>query len=126
MSVDFTMKISTDKPVYLQIVLELKRKILSGQVQNGDVLPSRRELAIKLGINPNTAQKAYKQMQEEGIIVTPNNAPSYINVSDELRSLIMNELTEDFVKEFVAQAKKNRLSKEGLLELVDKVWRETK
>ena len=56
-------------PVYQQIAEYLKRQILLGTVQDGDPMPSRRELAAQTGINPNTAQKAYRLMTEEGYVV---------------------------------------------------------
>ncbi len=124
MAVDLSMKLAADKPVYAQIVLELKRKILSGNVSNGDVLPSRRELAMTLGINPNTAQKAFKQLEDEKIIATPNNAPSYIDVDEVLMERIKTELTQDFVREFVGQAKQNKLTREDFIVLVMQMWEE--
>ena len=51
-------------PVYQQIAESLKRQILLGAVQDGDPMPSRRELAAQTGVNPNTAQKAYRLMME--------------------------------------------------------------
>ena len=58
-------------PVYQQIAEYLKRRILLGTVQDGDPMPSRRELAAQTGINLNTAQKAYRLMTEEGYVGSP-------------------------------------------------------
>ena len=52
-------------PIYLQIILWLKRGIASGQIRDGDELPSRRVLSARLGVNPNTVQKAYRLLEEE-------------------------------------------------------------
>lgn len=56
------------EPVYVQIVRHLKRAIFLGEAAVGESLPSRRELAAQLCINPNTAQKAFRLMEEEGLI----------------------------------------------------------
>ena len=53
-------------PIYWQIILYLKRGIAAGTVANGDELPSRRTLSALLGVNPNTVQKAYRLLEEEG------------------------------------------------------------
>lgn len=53
------------EPIYLQVIKDFKVKIVSGQLQPGQEVPSRRELATQLKINPNTVQRAYKEMEEE-------------------------------------------------------------
>ena len=62
--------LNTRDPVYLQLVRYVHLQICRGVLRDGDALPSRRELAVLLGINPNTAQKAYKALEEEGIMHT--------------------------------------------------------
>ena len=54
-------------PIYLQILLFIKRGIIAGTVVNGDELPSRRVLSALLGVNPNTVQKAYRLLEEDGL-----------------------------------------------------------
>ena len=56
--------------VYMQIVSDFKRKIALGIYAEGERLPSCRELGLKLGINPNTVQRAYSALEEEGAIFT--------------------------------------------------------
>ena len=80
-------------PVYQQIAEYLKRQILLGTVQDGDPMPSRRELAAQTGINPNTAQKAYRLMTEEGYVVTDGNSGSFVRLTPALREQISEELT---------------------------------
>lgn len=56
--------------VYLQIAESIRRDIRSGVIADGEKLPSCRELALKMGINPNTVQRAYTLLEEEGLIYT--------------------------------------------------------
>lgn len=63
-------------PIYQQILLFLKRSAVSGEIQDGDELPSRRALSALLGVNPNTVQKAYRQLEEEGLIRSHTGAKS--------------------------------------------------
>lgn len=62
------------KPIYEQITNNLRRLIASGGIAPGERLPSVRELATRLTINPNTIQRAYRQLEQEGYIVSlPGN-----------------------------------------------------
>lgn len=58
------------KPIYEQITNNLRRLIASGGIAPGERLPSVRELATRLTINPNTIQRAYRQLEQEGYIVS--------------------------------------------------------
>lgn len=58
------------KPIYEQITNNLRRLIASGGIAPGEQLPSVRELATRLTINPNTIQRAYRQLEQEGYIVS--------------------------------------------------------
>ena len=109
-------------PVYQQIAEYLKRQILLGTVQDGDPMPSRRELAAQTGINPNTAQKAYRLMTEEGYIYTDGNNGSVVRLTPALRASIEEELTRGLVERFVAEAKQNRLSYKKVIALVSELW----
>lgn len=109
-------------PVYQQIAEYLKRQILLGTVQDGDPMPSRRELAAQTGINPNTAQKAYRLMTEEGYVVTDGNSGSFVHLTPELHEQISAQLTCGLVQAFVNQAKANRLSYKKVLDLISELW----
>lgn len=71
-------------PIYLQIILYIKRGIIAGTIVDGDELPSRRMLSAVLGVNPNTVQKAYKMLEDEGLIRSHSGAKScvVVNCSD--------------------------------------------
>ena len=58
------------RPIYEQIMDNLRRLIISGGVAPGDRLPSVREMAAQLAINPNTIQRAYRELEIEGYLVT--------------------------------------------------------
>lgn len=65
-------------PIYLQMIRHVKQGLAAGTVQNGDELPSRRILSAMLAVNPNTVQKAYRQLEEEGLIQSRPGAGSHI------------------------------------------------
>ena len=109
-------------PVYQQIAEHLKRQILLGNALDGDAMPSRRELAAQTGINPNTAQKAFHLMMEEGYVVTDGNNGSRVRLTPDLRASIEEEMTRGLVERFVAQAQENHLSYKMVIALVSELW----
>ena len=58
------------RPIYVQIIDRFRDQITAGVLASGDKLPSVRELAVQLSINPNTIQRAYRQLEAEGWIAT--------------------------------------------------------
>ncbi|NLJ40510.1 MAG: GntR family transcriptional regulator [Clostridiales bacterium] len=120
---DFSdLKLNNLEPVYLQLILFVKRSLLSGTVKNGETLPSRRGLAAQLGINPNTVQKAYKLMEDEGFVVTPRNAASIIHTTPDLLERISEELEREFIQGFLKQAHANGLGYKRVIELISQYW----
>ena len=109
-------------PIYLQILLYIKRGIIAGIICDGDELPSRRVLSALLGVNPNTVQKAYKMLEDEGLIQSRAGAKSYVVVTEAKLTEIRTELLEADAKEAVAKLKLMGVSKEEAHELIDKYW----
>ena len=63
-----TINESDSRPIYLQIIAQVREQVRSGQLKTGDELPSVRELADNLGINMHTVRSAYLKLREQGII----------------------------------------------------------
>jgi GntR family transcriptional regulator len=105
-------------PVYLQVVRHFKEQIATGQLASGDVIPSRRELGALLKINPNTAQRAYKEMEEQKLIVTEGNSPSRITHETQVLRMIRSELLGDAVEAFVASVRNIDVPVDELIEMV--------
>ncbi len=122
---DFSeLVLNNREPVYVQLVSFVKRRVLCGGARDGDALPSRRELAALLGINPNTVQKAFRIMEEEGFVVTPRNAASALHVTPGLLERFGGELGQEFVRDFVVNARQNGLSYKRVIELISRYWEE--
>ena len=83
------------KPIYEQLVDNIKSLIVSGMLQRDDQLPSVRQLAQELAINPNTIQKAYTELERQGVIYSLKGRGSFVGSSlQELRSVQQKELLE--------------------------------
>ncbi|HHV94876.1 MAG TPA: GntR family transcriptional regulator [Clostridiaceae bacterium] len=118
------LKLNNRVPVYVQIAFYVKQQILLGKVSSGNPLPSRREIAAQLNINPNTAQKAFKLMEDEGYVITNGNQGSVIYIDEKVYSRIKTELTQNMVKDFISAAKAIGLSFKDVIDLVSKYWDE--
>ena len=84
-------------PVYAQIVEQMKRAIATGTLRSGDSVPSLRKAAVNLRINPLTVGKAYKQLEQEGLLETKQGLGSFVTWSGE-------ELKEGYRRETLSRA----------------------
>ncbi|PGV02343.1 GntR family transcriptional regulator, partial [Bacillus thuringiensis] len=61
---------SPNIPIYIQVMEYIKKEIVTGRLASGDKIPAVRELASKLQVNPNTIQRTFQELEQEGIAVT--------------------------------------------------------
>ena len=84
------------KPIYEQIKEGLRKLVVSGAISAGEKLPSVRELASQLAINPNTIQRAYRELEAEGYIVSVPGKGSYPVDNDILKTKTLTQLYSEF------------------------------
>lgn len=109
-------------PIYLQIVRHLKAAIAAGTVQDGEEMPSRRVLSALLGVNPNTIQKAYRQLEDEGLIRSHAGAKSFVSAGAARTEALRQELPEWSAASFVEEMRRLGVTREAALELVRRLW----
>ena len=109
-------------PIYLQIILFIKRGIIAGVIADGEELPSRRVLSALLGVNPNTVQKAYRMLEEEGLIQSHSGAKSYVVLDSAVKERIRSELLESDAKSVIHSLRQMGLTKEDAVALIEKYW----
>lgn len=107
------------EPVYIQIIRYIKQGIVRGDLQPGDPIPSRREMAVKIKVNPNTVQKAYKEMEEMGVITTVRNYQSSITTDKELINKIRQELINESMESFIESMKAIKVGKDELMNIIN-------
>ena len=89
-------------PNYAQLMDTLKRRIITGRYLPGEKLPSVRELAAEAGINPNTVQRAFSELEREGLIYTQRATGKYVTENaDEIKSA-RQALAKTQVAEFLS------------------------
>ncbi|WP_028234309.1 GntR family transcriptional regulator [Pseudobutyrivibrio sp. MD2005] len=84
------------KPIYEQIKDGLRRLVVTGAIKKDEKFPSVRELATSLSINPNTIQKAYRELEQEGYIYTIAGKGSYAAEKADVTSGRNEELMKEF------------------------------
>ena len=95
----FRIDNSSERPIYQQIIDQIKRDIALNKLRQGEQLPTVRQLASQLVINPNTIAKAYRQLERDGIIVTKAGAGAFVaelnsSLSRSVRRKIINQQLE--------------------------------
>ena len=101
----FKIDNSAGRPVYQQIMDQVKRDIALGRLIKDEKLPTVRELARQLAINPNTIAKAYRQLDQEGIIVTkPGSGAVIANLDSNLNKAVKKRLISEELERIAVDA----------------------
>ena len=116
------LRLEEGSPIYLQIIRYLERGIAAGTVTDGDELPSRRVLSARLGVNPNTIQKAFRLLEEEGLISSRAGAKSAVTLTPERAAAIRRRLLEEEAAALVRSLRQLGLDREGAAALVLRLW----
>ena len=89
-------------PIYTQLVGQIKTAIVSGELQPGGKLPAVRELAIEAGVNPNTMQRAFQELERSGLVYTVRGSGRYVTddvcAIDSERGKLAEEAINDFLE----------------------------
>ena len=96
---------ASGRPVYQQIIDQIKRDIALGRLALEEKLPTVRQLAAQLAINPNTIAKAYRQLEQEGIIVTKPGAGAFVaNLDSNLSKAVKKRLVSAELERIAVEA----------------------
>ncbi len=90
-----------ERPIYIQLVEKLRIEIVSGKLKIGERLPSVRELALTVRVNPNTMQKALSELEDEGLVYTERTNGKFVTDNIELIEKIKKELAKEKVSNFL-------------------------
>lgn len=111
-------------PIYQQILRHVKLGIAGETIPHGETLPSRRVVSALLGVNPNTVQKAYRLLEEEGLIQSRSGAKSCVAADEAARARVRGDLLREEAQSVVAAMKRMGLSRQEALDLIARHWEE--
>ncbi len=121
--VDFSsLRLIDGPPIYLQIISHVKHGIVAGGIAHGHEMPSRRVLSVQLGVNPNTIQKAYRMLEEEGLILSQPGAKSYIQLSPTAIQSLREGLLNQEISAMIGTLKSTGITKQEALALLAQRW----
>jgi GntR family transcriptional regulator len=120
-----TFKPTDGTPIYLQILLYIKRGAVAGTIRDGDELPSRRVLSALLGINPNTVQKAFHMLEEDDLIESQTGAKSVMKLSEEKIVKLREDLLSEDIRSITESLRQMGISRDEALRLIAKFWEDT-
>ena len=120
----FLVNPKSKQPIYEQLVEQLRKQLFLGVIGAGQALPSVRQLATELGINPNTIQKAYRRMEAEGMIISVPGKGSF--VSDDLADMLGRRRDEQLerTRMEIRTCREMGLSRETMKQIMDEVYQE--
>jgi GntR family transcriptional regulator len=117
--VNIIISSNTSKPIYEQITLQIKAKVMGGELQTGDPVPSMRALAKSLRVSVISVQRAYEDLQRDGFIETAVGRGSFVSAKN--RDFIQEEQqrrAEEHLAEAAEIGKASGISADKLIELL--------
>ena len=95
------IRFDSSTPIYLQIIDETKRALARGELLPGDRVPAQRDLAKQIKVNPNTVQRAYREMEVQGIVETRRGEGTFTTTDARLIARLKKEMAEAAAAEFL-------------------------
>ena len=113
----FTIDNRSGVPLYRQIIEQVKFAIARGNLGPGDQLPTVRQLAVDLSVNPNTVIRAYRQLEIEGVLDTHQGSGTFVGTREpEIDRIERQRMLDQILTELLARASTYGLSLEEVLE----------
>lgn len=115
------MNLSFDnsKPIYLQLIDYFFQKICNGSLRPGEKLPSVRETAVDVGVNPNTVQRAYAEMERRGVVESRRGQGSFVTENEYSLKQLRTDISEQYVTNFIQYMQNNGFSDAEILAQVE-------
>lgn len=111
------------RPIYEQVQEKLERLITSKALEADAKMPSVRALAIELSVNPNTIQRAYTQLEQDGYIYTVSGRGSFVAPAEEWQESRQQKMLEQW-RELTKQVKENGIEKDTLIQQLKDIYKE--
>lgn len=97
------MQFNTSQPIYRQIINDYKKMLIRGELKKGDKILSQRDYAQKMTVNPNTVQRAYREMESMNIVETLRGQGTFISINEEQLQEIKTEMAQDILGYFIKE-----------------------
>jgi len=115
---------TTDRPIYLQLIDQIKLRVINGTYKPGDKVPSVREIAMEAGVNPNTVQRAFLELERSGILSTQRTLGRFVTDNKSDIQSNRNGMAKEQARVFVEKMKELGLTGEDVVKLVQDYLKE--
>ncbi|MFI5358818.1 MAG: GntR family transcriptional regulator [Halanaerobiales bacterium] len=113
------LNFDTTKPIYEQIIDYIKKMIVRGELKPGDKLPSQRELARKIEVNPNTIQRAYREMEILELVETRRGMGTFIKEDESMVITMKIEMAREAVSRFLEEMNSLGYTEEEIVKFIN-------
>ncbi|MDZ5470864.1 GntR family transcriptional regulator (plasmid) [Bacillus sp. 31A1R] len=103
------------KPIYLQIVDKISQQIVRNEIKPGDKLPSVREMAVQTGVNPNTIQRTYSELERMAIVETKRGQGTFVSEKSEIITELKSQMQTDIIADFVNNMRELGFTEEDMI-----------
>lgn len=108
----------SDRPIYAQIIDHIRLFIASGEYKAGEKLPSVREIAQEAGVNPNTMQRAFAELESQGLVFANRTSGRFITEDEGMIKELKKELASDAIRTFLDSMEQIGYNKNETVELM--------
>ena len=109
---------NNNEPIYFQIIELIKKSIATGELKSGDKLPSVREMSASLGVNPNTLQRAYGELERLGVTYTKRGMGSFVSEEKTSPDELQDKMGREIAAKFLKDMKSIGISKKRALKII--------
>lgn len=113
------MQYDNNLPIYLQVDKDIKTRIVKGDMKPGDKMPSTRDLALMYQINPNTAQRVYKELEMERVCETKRGLGTFVTQDNTRINQLREEMAAENIISFIKGMKELGYQKEQLIHILE-------
>ena len=110
--------LDADRPIFIQILERIRIDIISGKYAPGEKLPSVRELVAQAGVNPNTMQRAFAELERTGLVYSKRTSGRFITEDQEMIDTVRTDIAKEKIKQFLESMHQLGYEKEQTLSLM--------
>ncbi len=120
-----TISTADPRPIYVQIMDEVKRALVLGTLGPEDALPSVRQLAVELRVNPNTVAQAYRELEREGVVYVRRGQGTFVSPIAPGDEGVRRDLAREVANRALVDATRNGVAPDELVEAIEEVSAES-
>jgi len=114
------MEFNSRIPIYLQVIENIVKRLVMGKIPPGSKLPSTRELAVEYNINPNTAARIYKEMEQMSICYTKRGLGTFATEDKKQIEKMKDEMAKNIISTFIDEMQTLGFEKSQMIDAINK------